>query len=153
MPTYKWLIPVSILLLAACAAPEPLSVHSHTVRDQSHDDERDDPMGRNEKLRRLHGAVSMEERKNLLGQYYTIRWNDEAVAKGPVTVVFEYQQGATGSRVKSIRSEFPADLTSGTAEVSVIGEDYFQGGRVLAWRATLLRGNETIATRRSYLWQ
>lgn len=110
-------------------------------------------MARNEKLRRLHGAVSTEERKNLLGQYYTIDWHDGDLSKGPASITFEYQQGATGSQVKSIRRTFPKFESSGTTEINIIGDEYFQGGRVLTWRATLRRGDETIATRQSYLWQ
>lgn len=109
-------------------------------------------MARNEKLRRLHGAVSMEERRNLLGQYFTIEWNDDAIGE-PVTITFEYQQGATGSRVKTQHREFSGDRTSGSTEIRVIGDDYFNGGRVLAWRATLLRGDRVVASRKSYLWQ
>jgi hypothetical protein len=151
MSSMPWTALAATLLVAACAPPQPLEVFSHVVRDEQRD-EGSDPMGRNEKLRRLHGAVSMEERRNLLGQYFTIRWNDDAVG-APVTITFEYQQGATGSRVKTIRREFPGGDASGTTEITVIGDDYFKGGRVLAWRATLRRGDRVVATRKSYLWQ
>lgn len=148
-----WPALLATLLIAACAPSGPLEVTSHIVRDEQHDGG-GDPMARNEKLRRLHGAVSMEERRNLLGQYYTLRWHDsEGAAQAPASITFEYQQGATGSQVKTIRRDFPHDLTAGTTEIAIIGDDYFQGGRVLAWRATLRRGERVIATRRSYLWQ
>jgi len=150
----KWFAIIVAVLAAACASPPPpLKVTTHVVRDQVHNGDGSDPMARNEKLRRLHGAVSMEERKNLLGAYYTIQWNDPDIKHGAASITFEYQQGATGSRIKSIRRDFPKYATSGTAEVAIIGDDYFEGGRVLAWRATLRRGGETIATRQSYLWQ
>jgi len=149
----KWLVLMISVLASACASPPPLKVTSYVLRDQVHNSDGSDPMARNEKLRRLHGAVSTEERKNLLGQYYTIHWNDGDLPKGPASITFEYQQGATGSQVKSIRSNFAKYMTSGTTEIKITGEDYFQGGRILAWRATLRRGNETLATRQSYLWQ
>jgi len=149
----KWFAVPAVVLFAACASPPPIKVTTHVVRDQSHDGGGGDAMARNEKLRRLHGAVSMEERKKLLGTYYTIHWNDGDIKKGPPSVTFEYQQGATGSRIKSVRRDFPKHMTSGHTEVAIIGEDYFQGGRVLAWRATLRRGDEVISTRQSYLWQ
>jgi hypothetical protein len=148
----KWFIPMTALLLAACTATQPLIVHSHTVRDQANHGGTD-AMARNEKLRRLHGAVSMEERGKLLGQYYTIRWHETERVKSTATILFEYQQGGSGSTIKTHRQDFPPYTTRGVAEFSVIGDDYFSGGKVLAWRATLLRGNETIATRQSYLWQ
>lgn len=112
----------------------------------------EEPMVRMEKARRLSGAVSMEERRNRLGQYYTMTWHDAASA-GEVSVIFQYQQGATASRVKRMVRNFPATDSSGKAEFAIIGDDYFKNGRVLAWKATLQRGKTIIATRQSYLWQ
>lgn len=105
-----------------------------------------------EKARRLHGAVSMAERRGKLGQYFTLIWKDPA-GEGAVELIFQYQQGATASRVKRMVREFDPAQSHGTAEFAVIGEDYFKGGKVLAWKATLQRGQRVIATRQSYLWQ
>lgn len=111
-------------------------------------------MIRMEKERRLRGAVSMEERKERLGQYYTLLWHDpDGAGQGAVEVVFQYQQGATASRVKRMTKTFPASAVEGTADFAVIGENYFDGGKVLAWKATLQRGERVLATRQSYLWQ
>jgi hypothetical protein len=111
-------------------------------------------MVRMEKERRLLGAVSMEERRQRLGQYYTLLWSDPAGAgHGPVEVVFQYQQGASASRVKRMTKSFPADAAEGIADFAVIGDDYFTNGRVLAWQATVLRGGREISSRRSFLWR
>lgn len=107
-----------------------------------------------EKNRRLRGAVSMEERRQRLGQYYTLLWHDPAGAgQGPVEVAFLYQQGASASRVKRMTRQFPADATEGTANFEVIGDDYFKNGKVLAWKATLSRNGRELASKQSYLWQ
>ena len=145
---------VTLLFLGACAGPpETLSVKQFLLRDQVRD-EGEEPMVRMEKSRRLHGAISMEQRRQRLGQYYTIHWHDPAGAgQGPVEVVFEYQQGATASLVKRMRKSFPAAATDGIAEFAVIGDDYFQGGRVLAWKAMVTRSGRELASRRSYLWR
>ncbi len=142
------------LLLGACAGPpEALVVKQFQLRDQVRNP-KDEPMVRMEKERHLHGAVSMAERRQRLGQYYTLLWHDPAGAgHGPVEVVFQYQQGATASLVKHMTKSFPASETKGVADFAVIGDDYFKGGRVLAWKATLRRGGRELATRRSYLWQ
>lgn len=124
-------------------------VKTYQLRDQEHDPDAD-PMARMEKHRRLLGAVSLEQRRERLGQYYTVLWND-AAAGTPVTVTFEYQQG--GSRVKRMTRDFPADAVEGRAEFGVTGDDYFENGRVLAWRVTLERGGTEVASRHSYLWQ
>lgn len=111
-------------------------------------------MVRMEKARRLHGAVSMAERKQRLGQYYTLLWSDPAGAgQGPVEVVFQYQQGASASRVKRMTKLFPASAKEGVADFAVIGDDYFTNGKVLAWNATVRRGERELAARSSYLWR
>jgi hypothetical protein len=145
---------LAALSLGACAGrQEALVVKQFQLRDQVRNP-KDEPMVRMEKERHLHGAVSMAERRQRLGQYYTLLWHDPAGAgHGPVEVVFQYQQGATASLVKHMTKSFPASETKGVADFAVIGDDYFKGGRVLAWKATLRRGGRELATRRSYLWQ
>ena len=143
-----------LLCLGACAGPpETLVVKQYQVRDQAHKNS-EEPMLHMEKARRLHGAVSMEERSQRLGQYYTLLWQDPAGAgQGPVELVFQYQQGATASLVKQMRKTFPATAAKGLAEFAIIGEDYTKGGKVLTWKATLRRNGRELASRRSYLWQ
>jgi hypothetical protein len=148
------MIPIAALAMAACAGPQkPLIVKQYTLRDQERATDWD-PMMRMEKSRRLHGAVSMTERVQRIGQYFTVIWHDaDGVGKGPVEVIFEYQQGGTASLVKKMRKEFPASEASGKAEFAVIGNDYFYSGRVLAWRSSVRRGGEEVASRQSYLWR
>lgn len=144
----------ALLLLGACAGPtSPLVVKSFQLRDQVRD-QGEEPMVRMEKERRLRGAVSMAERRERLGQYYTILWNDPAGAgTGPVEVAFEYQQGGSGSRVKRMTRAFPSADAHGKASFAIVGEDFFKNGRVLAWQVRLLRGGRELASSRSYLWQ
>lgn len=148
------LILLAALCLGACAGRrDTLVVKQFQLRDQVRNTH-DEPMVRMEKERRLRGAVSMAERRQRLGQYYTLLWQDPGGAGcGPVEVVFYYQQGATGSLVKHMSREFSASAVEGTAEFAVIGDDYFTGGRVLAWKATVSRGGRELASRQSYLWR
>lgn len=141
-------------MLGSCARPpEPLVVKEFQLRDQVANTV-DEPMVRMEKARRLRGAVSMEERRGRLGQYYTLLWNDApGVGQGEISVIFQYQQGATASRIKRMVRDYPASTTEGRTEFAIIGDDYFKNGRVLAWKATLQRGGKAIATQQSYLWE
>ena len=142
------------LVLGSCAGTDKtLTVKQFYLRDQE-DDEHTDPMVRGEKNRILYGAVSMAERKDRLGQYYTILWNDAAgVGQGEVEVLFEFQQGKTASKIKKRSQTFPSSDASGKAVFSVIGDDFYKSGKVLAWRATISRGGKTLAQERSYLWK
>lgn len=145
----KFLASIAVCLLAACSSPtDALVVKQFTLRDQDTRKE-SDPMVHNEKLRRLYGAVSMEERKGRLGQYYTVLWKADGSADG--AIVFRYQQG--GSRIKEMRHMIPAGKQDGKVEFAVIGDDYFNNGRVLAWKMDLIIGGETIASKQSYLWE
>jgi hypothetical protein len=143
-----------MLFLGACAGPpETLVVKQSLIRDQVRKPN-DEPMVRMEKERRLRGAVSMEARRQKLGQYYALTWHDPTgIGHGAVELVFQYQQGGTASLVKRMSREFSEATGQGIAEFAVIGDDYFKGGKVLAWKATLRRGGRELATRRSYLWQ
>lgn len=145
---------MAALMLGACAGPpETLVVKQFQLRNERKD-VGGEPMVRMEKERRLRGAVSMEDRRQRLGQYYSLIWSDpKGVSLGPVELVFQYQQGATGSRVKRMSREFPASDSGGVAEFAVIGDDYFDGGRVLAWRASVWRDGRELASSRSYLWR
>ena len=152
MKLWKFLAPlVPALALLSCADPQVLEVRPLHLREIGGDDG-DDPMIRGERQRRMHGAISVAEQGEKLGYYYTVLWND-ASAGDPGEVVFEYQQGATGSRVKRMSHTIPAGVSSGKAEFQILGEDYRKGGRVLAWRCKLIRGGREVASRQSYLWQ
>ena len=70
-----------------------------------------------------------------------------------VRVKLEYQQGSTASRVAWQEQRFDAAASEGTAEFAVTGDDYFKGGRVLAWRCTLYRGERVVSVKQSYLWE
>ncbi|QTN34254.1 hypothetical protein HZ994_18650 [Akkermansiaceae bacterium] len=145
---------LAAFLLAACSAPtEPLVVKQFTLRDQDTLKE-NDPMVRNEKLRRLYGAVSLEERKGRLGQYYTVIWSDTPTGTTRKTgreIRFQYQQG--GSKVKTMTRSLEPGASSGKEEFAIIGDDYFQNGRVLTWKIDLLHGGAPIASKQSYLWE
>lgn len=148
------LLPLMAFLIAACAGPpETLVVKQYVVRNQEAS-ESDEPMVRMEKSRRLHGAVSMAERRQRLGQYFTLLWHDpDGAGLGEVEVIFKYQQGASASRVKVMKKTFPANAAEGVAEFAVIGDDYFNNGKVLSWRASITRDGRELASRQSYLWR
>lgn len=145
---------LAVLLLGACAGPrQALAVKQFQLRDVEPKGT-DQPMARMEKERHLYGAVSWEEQRNRLGQYYTLLWNDpEGVNHGEAELIFQYQQGGSASLVKQMTKKFPSSATKGVVEFAVIGDDYFKGGKVLTWKATLRRGEREIASRQSYLWR
>jgi len=150
----RWYLLLAVVALSGCAAEkEGLVVKQFYLREQT-DGAGEDALVRGEKLRRLYGAVSMEERRGRLGQYYTVLWNDQTgVGTGPAEVVFEYQQGGTASLVKRTSQSFSAEQSTGKAEFSIIGDNYFNNGKVIAWKVSLKRDGKVLNTRQSYLWR
>ena len=149
-----WYLLISLFLLGSCAGPPaPLEVKQFKMLNVEIDNSTD-PMVRGEKQRRLFGAVSAAERLGRLGAYYTILWHDpKGAGSGEVEVLFEYQQGATASKVKHLSKRFGSAEASGKVEFAIIGNDYAKQGRVLAWKTTLTRGGRVVATEKSHLWQ
>jgi hypothetical protein len=149
----KYAFLLLVCLIGSCAdTSKEMVVHMHTLRDQDVNNA-DDPMVRHEKQRRLYGAVSMEERKQRLGQYFTVMWNSPKSVGMKREIVFEYQQGKSGSLVKKMNRTLGSDQVSGKEEFSVIGDEYFDKGRVLAWRIRMIVGGEVTASEQSYLWE
>lgn len=100
---------------------------------------------------RLHGAISNEEFTNRTGNYYTTFFS-VADRSQPVTVRFEYRQTNTGSKVRTQEQIVEAPKGSNVTEFRVTGSDFLEGGSVIGWRVSLVRGKEILATRKSYLW-
>lgn len=136
------------LLLVSCGTPETLRVRQFHLRDSKA--ATGDLFIRSEMNKRLHGAVTQEERDLRRGNYYHVRWHGLSGEK-PVRVVFEYRQARTGAKVKRLEKVAPAS-TKGDREILMKGEDYAKNGRVLAWRATLYDGETLVAKKQSYLW-
>lgn len=99
----------------------------------------------------LYGAVTKTEVTDRFGHYYTIFWkaNDRSQ---PVKVRFEYRQANTGLEAKAVEHEVTEIGRSNSSKFQVSGDEYNTAGRVTAWKVTLLRGQEELASQQSYLW-
>lgn len=110
------------------------------------------PFIRAEMSRRLHGAVTLEERNLRRGNYYHFRWHGLS-GPGLVKVIFEYRQARTGATVKKVL--VTAERTrngSGDLEIAIKGREYLRDGHVQSWRARLFKGEKLVETQKSYLW-
>ena len=144
---------LTVVILGACSSSpdESLKVRQFHLREPDAADKKLAQMVRGEQMYRLKGAVTLEERKERLGDYYTVTWR--ARGAQPTHVVMDYQQAVTGAKVLSQSRDLSPGVAGGKEEFRVVGDDYNQGGRVLAWRIRLLQGNRVLAEKRSYLWR
>ncbi len=99
----------------------------------------------------LYGAVTRAEQRERAGHYYSIFWKTDD-RETPLIVRFEYRQADSGLATKSM--EIPVDRIrrSNLTRFEVTGDAYHEQGRVTAWRVTLVRDKEILASQESYLW-
>ncbi|MDG2124190.1 MAG: hypothetical protein P8J87_10855 [Verrucomicrobiales bacterium] len=105
-----------------------------------------------EQRHHLHGAVTLEERLDRFGHYYTIFWKADDRAT-PVTVIFEYRQKNSGLASLTKTTTIENIKRSNKTSLKVTGEEYWERGSVTAWRTTLVQGGKTIAADQSFLWE
>jgi len=103
-----------------------------------------------ERQRVNYGAVTSLDHLELRGHYFGFYWRTRL--RGPVRVRFEYRQANLGSYVQA--KEVAYNDPRGTVETrfQVIGDDYAQDGRVIAWRALLIADGRIVGLTQSYLW-
>jgi hypothetical protein len=99
----------------------------------------------------LYGAVSNEEIEAREGTYYRVRWTVIDRTQ-PVKLVLKYRQAKTGSTIYTQEVTPDRIKSKNTTELSVIGEDYKTKGHVTAWKISLVRGKDELASHQSYLW-
>ena len=134
------------------AGPARISkVNYHYLTDDAENQKSLDPMVRFERRHLLHGANTLREQQARYGSYFTVFWN-AADRSRPVTIRFEYRLQKTGPTVKSIDREVLDIKRKNTVKFSVIGDAFANGGKVSAWRATVLRDGEALTTYESFLW-
>ena len=152
-----FIIACSSLGVIGCSTEnQNLSVDKFTLRSIKIEDN-DAAMVRGDQQKRLYGAVTIEEHKQRIGQYYTLNWNllnQPEINNGdsPVQLVFRYNQASTGNKIKTTSKIYPLGTKQGQWVFNNIGYDYAKGGRILAWRADLIHGGQIISTKESYLW-
>lgn len=132
----------------SCSQQEALEVRQFHLRTTEVPDGHEFIRGEVNQL--LHGAVTLEERRRRLGDYYTVRWR-EVDGAGEVTILFEYRQEIGGALVRQKRVTLPSAVR-GKVRFEVAGEEFQKRGRVLSWRVTLRKGGREIGQKQSFLW-
>ncbi|MGJ8677265.1 MAG: hypothetical protein ACSHX0_07090 [Akkermansiaceae bacterium] len=145
----------SLFLACSVKNDELLRVRQFKLKE-SEVDKDNSQMVRGEQLYILKGAVTQAERKEKLGEYYTIRWQlpkESDTSGGEKKVIMDYQQSATAAEKLQLSRDLPRGETKGRVEFHITGEAYRTKGRILAWRVRLMDGVNVIDEKRSYLWR
>ena len=104
-----------------------------------------------ERQYRLFGAVTGLDMRQRYGDYFDFFWR----AKRPsdLTVRLEYRQEKLHAHVQAQEISYRNVRGTHKTEFKVIGDDYFDDGRVIAWRCLLIENGQIVAENRSYMWE
>jgi hypothetical protein len=104
-----------------------------------------------ERRYRLFGAVTKLDQRERFGNYFDFFWRTKRPAN--VTVRLEYRQEKLHAHVQAQEISYPNVLGNHRTEFKVVGDDYFDDGRVIAWRCLLIDNGKIVAENRSYTWE
>jgi hypothetical protein len=104
-----------------------------------------------ERQYRLFGAVTGLDQRQRFGNYFDFFWR----AKRPsdVTVRLEYRQEKLHEHVQAQEISYRNVRGTRRTEFKVIGDDYLDDGRVIAWRCLLIENGRIVAENRSFMWE
>ena len=108
-------------------------------------------MIRFERARRFFGVVDSTEMVQRQGNYYTIFWRNST--RSDVTVRLEYRQAGLGNHVMAKERFYPDTVGSHRSTFEVVGDEFFENGRVTSWRALLIVEGRIVGLSQSYMWR
>ena len=104
-----------------------------------------------ERSYRLHGAITTADQRQRFGNYFDFFWRVKRPAD--VTVRLEYRQEKLRAFVQAREISYPNAKGNYKTAFAIIGDDYFNDGRVISWRCLLIENGHIVAENRSYLWE
>ncbi|PWT77709.1 MAG: hypothetical protein C5B58_16365 [Acidobacteria bacterium] len=104
-----------------------------------------------ERQYRLFGAVTGVDQRQRLGNYFDFFWRAKRPAD--VTVRLEYRQEKLHEHVQAQEISYHNVHGTHKTEFKVIGDDYLDDGRVIAWRCLLIENGRIVAENRSFMWE
>ncbi|HEY4283823.1 MAG TPA: hypothetical protein VGM62_12230 [Chthoniobacterales bacterium] len=104
-----------------------------------------------ERKYRLFGAVTALDQHQRFGNYFDFFWKLKHPAD--VTVRLEYRQEKFHAHVQAQEVSYNEVHGNHKTEFRVVGDDYADGGRVIAWRCLLVSGGRIVAENKSFLWE
>lgn len=104
-----------------------------------------------ERQYRMFGAVTGLDQRQRFGNYFDFFWR--ARRPSDVTVRLEYRQEKLHEHVQAQEITYRNVRGTNKTEFKVIGDDYFDDGRVIAWRCLLIANGQIVAENRSFMWE
>ena len=100
---------------------------------------------------RLHGAVTALDKRERTGNYFDFFWR--AKRDADITARLEYRQEGLRAFTQARELHHPNARGHNKSEFAIVGDDFFDDGRVTAWRCLLIENGRIVAETKSYLWR
>jgi hypothetical protein len=100
---------------------------------------------------RLYGAVTQLDERERTGNYFDFFWR--AKRDADLTVRLEYRQERLRAFTQARELHYPNARGHHKSEFAIVGDDFFDDGRVTAWRCLLIENGRIVAETKSYLWR
>jgi hypothetical protein len=104
-----------------------------------------------ERQYRLFGAITGLDQRQRYGNYFDFFWRAKRLSD--LTVRLEYRQEKLHEHVQAQEISYRNVRGTHKTEFKVIGDDYFDDGRVIAWRCLLIENGRIVAENRSFMWE
>jgi hypothetical protein len=104
-----------------------------------------------ERQYRLFGAVTRLDQRERMGNYFDFFWKARRAAN--LTMRLEYRQEKLHAHIQAQEISYSNARGSYKTEFKVVGDDYFDDGRVTAWRCLLIENGRIVAETHSYMWE
>jgi hypothetical protein len=104
-----------------------------------------------ERQYRLFGAVTKLDQRERVGNYFDFFWR--ARRRADLKVRLEYRQEKLHAHTQAQEAFYPRARGTYKTDFKVVGDDYFDDGRVIAWRCLLIEDGRIVAETHSYLWE
>ncbi len=104
-----------------------------------------------ERQYRMYGAVTGLDQRQRYGDYFDFFWRNKRPSD--VTVRLEYRQEKLHEQVQAQEITYRNVRGTHRTEFKVIGDDYIDDGRVVAWRCLLIANGRIVAENRSFMWE
>lgn len=103
-----------------------------------------------ERQYRLFGAVTKLDQRERVGNYFDFFWRARRTAN--LIVRLEYKQEKLHAHIQAQEISYPDARGNYKTEFKVVGDDYFDDGRVTAWRCCLIENGTIVAETHSFMW-
>src|SRR3954453_1534205 len=103
-----------------------------------------------ERSYRMFGAVTGLDQRQRFGHYFDFWWRVKHDAN--VTVRLEYRQEKLRSFTQAKEVSYTHAKGTMHTELRVIGDEFLDDGKIIAWRCLLISDGRIVAEDRSYMW-